>query len=187
MENFTLYFFDPSFRLTKRIDGRKGIWKDGTWRVIDGIVLEADASGEYGLKRYNQMDLTLPETPEVFIREEKKPEEMSYWQLKRFARTLGSEGYDATRYFVDLNVKLSFPFIIMSMVLIGIPIALWRREAGAPVSVSLGLIFCFIYFMALGFSRSMALAEIMPPVLAAWLANVLFFFLGIYFIQLVDR
>jgi lipopolysaccharide export system permease protein len=187
MENFTLYFFDPAFRLAKKIDGREGIWKDGRWEIRDGIILSTEANGEYRLRRFNRITLALPEKPELFIREEKKPEEMSYWQLKRFARSLSTEGYDATRYFVDLNIKLSFPFIIVAMVLVGIPIALWRREAGTPFSVSLGLLFCFIYLLALGFSRSLAVAGIMPPVFSAWTANALFFFLGIYFIQLVDR
>ena len=181
MENFTLYFFDPSFRLAKRIDGRQGIWKDGKWEIRDGIVLKAGASGDYSLNRFNRIDLTLPETPEVFIREEKKPEEMSYWQLKRFAQTLRTEGYDATRYFVDLNVKLSFPFIVLAMVLIGIPVGLWPVKGGTPMTVTLGVLLCFLYLLILGFSRSLALADVFPPILAAWLANILFFFLGIYF------
>jgi lipopolysaccharide export system permease protein len=187
LENFTLYFFDPSFRLIKRIDAHQGIWKEGKWEIKKGIVIKAEADGEYSFKRFDQLDLTLPETPDMFIREEKKPEEMSYWQLKRFAQTLSMEGYDATRYFVDLHVKLSFPFILLTMVLIGIPIALWREDVGTPLSVSLGLLFCFIYLLALGFSRSLGFADILPPILAAWLANGLFCFLGIYFMQYVER
>jgi lipopolysaccharide export system permease protein len=187
MKDPTLYFLDDSFRLLKRIDGRQGIWKNGTWAIKDGIILERESGGDYRVKRFDQIELSLPETPEAFVREEREPEEMSYWQLKRFAEKVSSEGYDATRHFVDLNVKLSFPFVVIALVLIGTPIALWRRKGGTPLAVFIGLLLCFVYLLALGVSRSLGLAGILPPLLSAWLANVLFFFLGLYLMQHVSR
>ena len=145
--------------------------------------MEAKGSHDYSLRRFDQIDLELPETPQTFVREEKQPEEMDYWQLKRFAEMLKREGYDATRYFVDLNIKVSFPFVVLAMALIGTPIALRLRRGGTPLGVSIGLMLCFAYLLVLGLSRSLALAEIMPPALSAWLPNALFFFLGIYLMQ----
>ena len=181
MKNLSLYFLDSSFGLVKRIDALRGIWKDGRWELREGMILEAEKEDQYRFERFERMVLKLPETPDMFIREEKKPEEMGYWQLKRFAQDLSREGYDATPYFVDLHIKLSFPFIVLCMVLIGIPIGQWKVKGGTPVSVTMGVILCFVYLLALGFSRSLALTEILPPLLAAWLANILFFFLGVYF------
>jgi lipopolysaccharide export system permease protein len=181
MKNLSLYFLDSSFRLRKRIDARRGIWKGGQWEIRDGIILTAEEGDDYSLEKFDRIVLDLPETPEMFTREEKKPEEMGYWQLKRFAEDLSREGYDATPYFVDLHIKLSFPFIVLSMVLIGIPIGLRKIKGGTPMTVTMGVLFCFLYLLALGFSRSLALAGVFPPLLAAWLANILFFFLGVYF------
>ena len=73
------------------------------------------------------------------------------------------------------------------MALIGIPIALRLRRGGTPLGVSIGLMLCFTYLLALGLSRSLAFAEIMPPVLAAWLPNALFLFLGIYLMQHAEQ
>lgn len=186
MDNVTLYFFDPSFRLVKRIDGRQAVWRDGKWQITEGIILEAQGAHDYSLRRFDRIDLELPETPETFVREERQPEEMGYWQLKRFAELLKEEGYDATRYFVDLNIKASFPFVVLAMAMVGIPIALRLKRGGTPLGVSIGLMLCFTYLLVLGISRSLAFAEIMPPVLAAWLPNALFFFLGIYLMLHVE-
>ena len=186
MDYVTLYFFDPSFKMVKRIDGRQAVWQDGKWQITDGIILEAEGTRDYSLRRFDRIDLELPETPETFVREERQPEEMGYWQLKRFAELLKDEGYDATRYFVDLNVKASLPFVVLAMALVGIPIALRLRRGGTPLGVSIGLMLCFSYLLILGLSRSLAFAEIMPPRLAAWLPNALFFFLGIYMMQHVE-
>jgi len=187
MREPTLYFFDSSFRLLKRIDAQSGIWKDGVWQIQNGITQDLEKDGSYNMSRFKQLDLRLPERPEDFVREEKEPEELGYQQLKRFAERLRAEGYDATMYFVDINIKIAFPFIILIMALIGIPVALWKKEMSTPVAVSLGIVLCFVYLLILGLSRTLGLAGILPPLLSAWLANSLFLFLGIYLMINVNR
>ena len=105
---------------------------------------------------------------------------MSYWQLKRYAERIRLEGYDATEYLVDMNIKLALPFINIVMVFIGIPIALGLKKGGTPLAVSLGIGVCFLYLANFGISRSLGLSGLLPPVLSAWSANVIFFFLGAY-------
>ena len=187
MRDPTFYFFDPSFRLIKRIDGRVGAWKDGRWEIKNGVILEARDSGGYSLNKFKKINLNITETPEDFVKEERKPEEMSYWHLRRFANRVRQEGYDATRYFVDLNIKIAFPFIVVVMVLIGTPIALGERKGGAAVAVTLGIALCFLYLVVLGVSRSFGFSGLLPPILSAWLANGIFFLLGIYLMTNVDR
>jgi lipopolysaccharide export system permease protein len=183
----TLYFFDPDFRLIKRIDARFGTWRKNRWHIKNGIVQTLEANGEYSLKRFKTLDLNLPERPEDFVRQEREPEEMGYAQLKRFAERLQMEGYDATRYFVDINIKIAFPFIVLIMSLVGAPVALWKRDMGAPVAVSIGIALCFVYLLIMGLSRTLGFAGVLPPVFAAWLANILFLFLGIYLMISMDR
>jgi lipopolysaccharide export system permease protein len=132
------------------------------------------------VRKFDRIQLPLPETPDAFVRTAKKPEEMSYWQLKRFARKVQNEGYDAAEYQVDVNVKLAFPFITLVMVLLGIPIALVFDKGGTPVAVALGIAACFLYALSFGFGRSLGLAGVFPPLFAAWVANILFFFLASY-------
>ncbi|HIJ58640.1 MAG TPA: LPS export ABC transporter permease LptG [Deltaproteobacteria bacterium] len=183
----TFYFFDSSFRLIKRIDARSGIWKDGVWQIRKGITQDLEKDGGYSMSRFKQLELALPENPEDFVRVEREPEEMGYQQLKRFAKRLRAEGYDATKYFVDINIKIAFPFVILIMALIGVPVALWKKEMSTPVAVSLGIVLCFAYLLILGLSRTLGFAGILPPVFSAWLANSVFFFLGIYLMINANR
>ena len=181
------YFFDPSFHLVRRIDARAGIWDHGKWVLKQGIVQHRDKDGGYDLERFEAFELSIPETPGDFVREEIEPEEMGYQQLKRFAERLRAEGYDATRYFVDINVKIAFPFVILIMALIGVPVAFWKKGMGTPVAVCLGIALCFVYLLILGLSRTLGFAGILPPLFAAWLANGLFLFFGIYLMIQVNR
>jgi len=186
MQRPTFYFFDRAFRLIKRIDGLRGVWDGGRWRIEKGIIEEMDPQGGYEVRKFDTHYLEISETPEAFVKGMKKPEELSYWELRRYASRVREEGYDNTRYLVDMNLKLSFPFTTLILALIGISIALRVKKGGIAVSVSVGMAACFCYLLALGFSRSLGLSGALPPLLSAWLANLVFTFLGIYLIIHVE-
>ncbi len=183
----TFYFFNDKFKITRRIDGQRAVWKNDAWQVQKGIVQKREKDGGYDLKRFESLDLKLDENPQDFVQNKVEPEEMGYVQLKRFAKRLKSEGYDATRYFVELNMKIAFPFIVLIMTFIGIPIALWKKGMGTPVAVSIGISLCFVYLLISGLSRTLGFAGILPPVFSAWLANCIFLFLGVYLMIHANR
>lgn len=183
----SFYFFDGFFKLVKKIDAKTAVWDQHHWELKDGIVQALKEDGNYGLARFDRLILDIPETPDAFKKKEKKPEEMSYWHLKPFAERVRAEGYDATEYFVNVHLKVAFPFIVVIMVLTGAPVALASLRGGTPVAVSLGVALCFAYLVALGLCRSAGFAGILPPLLSAWLANGVFFFLGIHLVMSADR
>ncbi len=187
MQNPTFYFFNKDFHLIKKIDGKIGIWKDGNWIIEEGIIQKSRQDGSYEVKKFDHLLLKIPETPETFMRRIKQPEDMSYLQLKKYSDRVRNEGYDNTRYLVDLNIKLAFPLISLVLTLLGIPIALEIKRGGIPLAVSLGVGLCFLYMVIMSFSRSFGLSGILPPVLAAWTANLLFLMFGIHLIMNVDR
>ena len=95
MDGPSFYFFDEFFHLIKKIDGRRAIWDGKKWIVQEGILQEAKGEGAYDVRKFKKMELVLSETPEVFLRVKKRPEQMSYRQLKEFAKehvyTIGTQ------------------------------------------------------------------------------------------------
>ncbi len=182
-----IYYFSQDFRLIKRIDARVALWHARGWHLRDGIVLELVPDKGYVSRAFDEMVALIPETPQTFAQVERKPEELNYWQLKRFADRVQHEGYDATRYLVDLNIKLAFPFIIVVMMLIGFPISLKIERGGGPVAVSIGVGLCFLYVLVLGVTRAVGFSGVLPPFLSAWLANIIFAVFGIYLVSRVPR
>ncbi|MBP1738076.1 MAG: permease YjgP/YjgQ family protein [Deltaproteobacteria bacterium] len=187
MGNPTFYFFDSEFRVVKRIEGRRGVWEGSHWTIENGISQELKQDGQYGFAKFEAYELAIPETPETFMRGTRKPEEMSYWQLKEYAETVRKEGYKNAKYLVDMNIKLAFPFICLILLTIGIPLALSVKKGGTPLAVSIGMAVCFLYVLVLGLARSLGLAGVLPPLFSAWLANLLFLFPGIYLMIHMER
>ena len=186
MEAPAFYFFNDSFKLIKRIDAKRAIWRGDRWRAKEGIIQQMGDDNAYSLEKFSEMDLMLPEKPASFLKAAKLPEEMSYWELKRYAKKTAHEGYDDTRFVVDLNGKLSFPLLSFVMVLIGIPIALGLKKGGTPLAVSLGIAACFLYLLMHGLARSFGCAGILPPIFSAWLASLAFLLFGIYLMIRVE-
>ncbi|MBU2497269.1 MAG: LptF/LptG family permease, partial [Proteobacteria bacterium] len=72
MENPTFYFFDKTFRLIKKIDGRRGVWSDGKWKIEAGVKQEIRADGGYEIEKFETHLLNIPEGPEAFVKGMKK-------------------------------------------------------------------------------------------------------------------
>ncbi|MFC1823759.1 LPS export ABC transporter permease LptG [Thermodesulfobacteriota bacterium] len=187
LDNLAFYFFDNSFRLIKRIDARKGVWEKGKWKIMDGIIQEWKRKGDYDVKKFKKMEVKLAHKPDSFVRVTRKPEEMGFWQLKRYAVRVRQEGYDNTKYLVDMHLKMSFPLISFILAFIGIPLSLGIQKGGIPLAVTLGIGGCFLYLFILGLFRSIGLTGVLPPFLSAWVANFVFLFTGLYLTMHVKR
>lgn len=181
------FFFDRSFAIEERMGGDKARWEDGQWVVSNGYLQQRGPDGDFRLEWFEEKALDIPETPETFVRPEREPEEMGFLELRKYAAKVEDEGYDNTRYLVDMHIKVAYPFIVMVMILVGMPIPLLRFKMRTPLAVSIGMAICFLYLLVLSLSRSLGLAGMLPPVLAAWLSNMVFILFGLYLMVLVDR
>lgn len=182
----TFYFFDEAFQLIRRVDGLRGIWNGSSWRIENGIMQERNNSGGYESKEFQYLYLEIPEKPDTFSRSTIRSEDMSFSQMKEFALKVKEEGYDNTRYLVDLNLKIAFPFICFVFTMIGLPVSLLVKKGGIPLSVTIGIGLCFAYMILLGFSRTVGISGILPPILSVWLPNMILFFIGAAAIMHLD-
>jgi lipopolysaccharide export system permease protein len=186
IEGLSIFFFDKDFTLRKRIDAKKATWIENGWLLSDGLVQEIQADGSRRSMKFASRLVSLPETPENFERTMKSLEEMSFWDLRDYTRKIKQEGYDATRSEVELNTKMAFPFISLVLTLVGIPLAFKKRRGGIPLSITIAIGISFLYLLTFGLSRSLALSGALPPLLGAWLANLLFSLFGMYLMLKVE-
>ena len=85
-----------------------------------------------------------------------------------------------TSYMADLYAKISFPFINLVLVLVVLPFALLPARSGSMAPSCLaGLTIGFAYFAVHSFSLALGRAELWPPLLAAWMANLVMAIAGL--------
>ncbi len=94
-----------------------------------------------------------------------------------------AEGYNDTRYLVNMHAHIASPFASIVMVLVGIPFALHRGRNsslsfGIVVSVMVGVAYFILHSVAMAFGYS----GVLPPVLATWSANILIGLTGLWLV-----
>ena len=104
ISNLSLFRFDNNFDLTKRIDAETVIWQGpATGWLMNGVVeIEFENNEKVDIMNFKQLPLVINEKPVDFYKSKKKPETMSYSELKEYTGKLQSEGVDVTPYLVDM-------------------------------------------------------------------------------------
>ena len=168
--------FDQQFRLTRRIDAARGKYQKGQWIFYDVMEQRLDIqTGSYEVNFLDQQAEELDFSPEDLKNVAKKSEEMNSKELYRYIQDVESEGYDATPYRVDLHGKFALPMSCLIVCLIATSITLRKTtREGLSVSITYGMVVIFLYWIAQSFCVSLGYGGMLPPFIAAWVANFIF-------------
>ena len=175
IRGITIYYLDQKMNLLRRLDAERGEWKEGHW-IFHNILITQFPSGEFPtMTKVTSQVVDIPETPDNFKVVQKDVETMGYSELKRYIRKLQTEGYDATRYIVDLYGKIAFSLVSLILAVIGISFSLHsERSGGIAQGIGAGLIIGFSYWLVFAFGMSLGRSGTLPPIIAAWFGNILF-------------
>lgn len=174
--------FSPEFEVTERIDAKKVGWVDNILKWSMYGVEEYTFAPDRTVQRRTLDRLALPinEQPKDFYRVRVDPDTMGYIDLNQYIKRLSTDGLSTKGYEADLAAKLAYPFVSFILVLIALPFSLKPARSGnLAVSFVAGLTIGFLYFVVHSFSVSLGRAELISPLIAAWMANLLLGFVGI--------
>jgi len=175
LKGITINYLDRNFEPSMRIDAKEAKWENGKWVFRDLIITRFPPEGFSILERFTTKVVNIPEKPSDFKVVQKDVEEMGYLELKNYVKKIQFEGYDATRYLADLHGKIAFPLISIILAVIGISFSLkTERSGGITQSIGAGIVIGFSYWVVFAFALSLGRSGTLPPLLAAWLANIIF-------------
>jgi lipopolysaccharide export system permease protein len=190
IKGVSIYQFDDAFTLVQRTDAQEARWDGEGWIFTQVSIRKFSPSGEIDTTIYDEKAIPITERPEDFKKGMQNPNEMTYLQLQEYIERLKIEGYNATRYVVDLHKKLSFPFLTLIMVLMGSPLALAAshgRGGGIAQGVGISIVIGFIYWIVFAISAALGHAGTFPPFIAAWAPNVFFGLIGGFILESIQQ
>jgi lipopolysaccharide export system permease protein len=121
----------------------------------------------------------MPEHIDDFIRVQDAPDTMSFLELRAYVGKLREGGHRVGKYLVQLYSKLSFPLVQVIMTLVAIPFALASpRSGGRAVGIGVAIVIAVGYWVVHSIALALAQADLLPPALAAWTANIVFAGIG---------
>lgn len=167
-------------RLVRRYDARKAVYFENAWVLEDGVERTFGPDGEETLESFTRKPLDLPEVPEDFAKPVARPEEMSFPQLQAYTKRLGQSGGRTESFRTDLHLRIAFPFANFIIVLIGSTLAVQLRRGGVALGFGISLSLAFFYWSLIRTGQVLGHTGTLPPVLAAWLGNLVFLALGLF-------
>ncbi len=109
-----------------------------------------------------------------------KEHEMSVDEIKEKIKKMKSFGLDTTSQEVELHKRYAIPFACIVFGLIGVPLGIQPRRSGRSYGFILSIFIILAYYISLTASELLALRKTLPPFLAGWTPNLIFFGLGVY-------
>ncbi len=181
MQGVHIYFLGEDYTLPEEIEAEGLAYEDGGWILSTGVHRKFQADGSIQVNIFDRETIDLNKEPEDFQQIVVKSSEMTASKLRSYINQLTADGFDATRYQVDLRAKEAFPFVNFMMILLGIPFALKdNRSAGLARGISISLGVAFFYWLVFSITVSLGHIGALPPWLAAWSANILLLTIGSY-------
>ncbi len=162
---------DPAtFQVRRRVFASRARWSDAqkTWMLEGGWVRDFSDGAIVNYTRFTGMALPeLTEPPSYFNREVLAAFQLSWRELGAYIDGLHRAGFDVATLTVQWHKKVAYPLIAPVSMLLAIPFAFLVGTRGATGGVALGV--------------GMGGVGQLPPLLAGWSPDIVFFFLGLYF------
>jgi lipopolysaccharide export system permease protein len=164
--------------IKERTWAQRLLYSDSSWHFVNGHtrVFYPDSSVIRSFDTLADTILTAP--PADMIARIKRPEEMGYWELQGYIDKARRRGEKVFMYIADLHFKISYPFMNFIVILLAVAITARAGRRGSAVLFGIGLLLCFCYWFISQFSLAFAKNGDIPPLLGAWLGNLLFFLSG---------
>lgn len=176
---------DPvNFEMRRRVFANRARWLDDekTWVLESGWVRDFTPGA---VERYSPFKVTtlpeLNEPPSYFNREVLPAILMSWRELRRYIESLQHAGFDVSSLTVQWHKKIAYPLIAPISMMLAIPFALLVGSRGAIGGLALGLGIGITYWAIAALTEAMGGIGQLPPLLAAWSPDLIFFFLALYF------
>lgn len=144
--------------------------RDNTW-VLKDVKRYNTITGEVTTDR--DVKFPLISSPDMFREESKKPYEMGFMELRKYLNRLEDAGFRNMKLTVEMNSKLSYPFVSLFMVVLGISFAA-KKSMGGLIATAIGLLVSLLYWLGYTMALSLGYAGILHPILAAWAVPLCF-------------
>jgi len=186
LSGVVVWSVDGSMNPVSRIDSATAVYREGRWILNSATTRNFQTAAGYAPQFVQTLALDLSLKVEDLQVLDSDADNMSIRTLKEYAENLKRGGYQAFRYLTLMHTKIASPFAALIMVLLGIPFALRNsRSGGIAMGIGASVGIGFAYFVVNAVLLSYGRSGVLPPLVAAWGANILFMLSGIWLFMTV--
>lgn len=196
MKGVYMHFFKQDMRV-RELYAKEARWNSEkkVWEVLDLEARAFDNSGNLayeaaagkGWTALNKNDS--PADPDQLAKRKFRPEEMTSKELSSYLNSLPpiektnpSEYRKRNKYIVMYYQKVSLPMTCLIFGAFAIPLGLRPQRTSTSIGFGLSLFFILMYYVFMTIGMMLGENGAVPAWFAAWLPNIIFAAVGIYFV-----
>jgi lipopolysaccharide export system permease protein len=171
-------------QIDRKITATDAVWEDNAWQFKNCYIRNFEHGQLVNMEQFESTTIDeVDVTPIDFVKSAKKPMSMNFMELQDYVNRLKKVGEEYKKQIVELNLKVSFPFSNLIILLFSVPlVSTSSRGKGRGLIFGLGLLVCFLYLSALRICQSLGYNGVLSPLMAAWFPNLIFLLVGVYFV-----
>lgn len=178
----SIEYFTEEFkpRLKKRIDCADMKWDTAksNWKMRDAFVRSYEGT-QISTHRFPEYAVDINVSHDQISKLQQSPDEMNFDELLNYIDLLKLGGKDVRMLMIDYYGRWAFPFANIIVILFGVPFASIKRKGGIAIQIGAAMIVSFTYMIFTKVSQTISFAYGFEPVLAGWIANLIFFVIGL--------
>ncbi len=187
MIGINIYKLNTDYSLRERIKADSLLWENGNWRLKHSRTFTV-VDDEIRFHVSDDEIFNIVENPNDLGTIVKDSQEMNFQELWDYVKRLKSSGYKAASYEVDLYNKIAFPFSSLLVVMLSIPFSIHKvRSGGAGKGIAIAVVIAFFYWTLMSVGGSLGRSGMLPPMVAAWFANIIFGFAAIVVLVRIQK
>lgn len=173
-----ILFFNPDYTFKTIISAKSFKYNaiDNIWTGKKVFVRHFGSNGETtSINTRESFSTNLNEKPFHFEQTRDRLDHMSPLQIKELAKKTEIIGGAVEKYWSEYYNRTAIPFIGLMVVLMGIPLSTFSRNSGIVMSLFLVLMATIAYYIFMYIGTSLGANAVLPPFIAGWLGNFVFF------------
>lgn len=176
-------------KLIQKFSAEKIVWqpKKNKWTLQNYQVRTLDSLGEK-IKTGVEIDTTINLTPSDFESDYNLFETFTLPELNAYIDLLKSRGADGLEvYLIEKYIRFTQPFAILILTAIGVIVSARKSRKGVGWQIALGFMLAFVYILFFLLSKGVAEAGTINTLVAVWLPNIVFSFIGLILYKTLPR
>ncbi|MFP4102358.1 LptF/LptG family permease [Coleofasciculus sp.] len=169
--------------LNQIVTADSAIWNiaQSTWDFYNGTIYLVSPDASYrNIVRFEHQQLQLPRIPLDLARKDRDYDEMNITQARErleLERQSGDED-DIRKLKIRISQKFALPFACVVFGLVGGSLGNRPQRTSKATGFGISVLVIFAYYMLMAIGDALGLSNYLPPLISAWLPNLMGFAVG---------
>ena len=153
--------------------------------LYDGSIHIAGTGGLYRLVHFGEYSMTVGEKTSNSEISRNEPD-MWLSELQRQIHDPGTSAKSRLKMLTELHSRFTFPFASIVFAILAVPLGIQNRRSGKSGGFTISIVIILSYYVLMSVARALAERGAVPPAVALWIPNLIFFAMGAYLLRMAS-